>query len=365
MPADLPDGVVVVLEQVARPSASRRAAGGSRPRRSAGCRPRSRSSSARRSGTGCAPPGPQLVGGGLGVALLAGQPPGRGQHGEVVVPGHLPDLLDVAGLRLVAVVDAGRRAAGPGARRPVTGSRNQSGSALSARRAPRDTSRSRPGPGRRRRSARPRPRESPGCGQTPAAATEKGRSAQDVRRQRRRFAGPDLPAGPRLRRPTSSARWSHLGGRHPAEPPQIPAEAGRLTRSPACRSPGCCRRRASLGSSRPATPTGSAWRRRCARPRRTAPAAPLALVLPGERPVAALPLGRPHGDPLEVVQPAVPAVAGDVEGLLREARAAVGDVGDRRHRAVGEAQRGVHVAHRSPRRTPRPGSARPARSGCR
>ena len=52
-----------------------------------------------------APPGPQLVGDGLGVPLVPGEPPRGGQHGQVVVPGQLPDLLDVAGDRLVAVVD--------------------------------------------------------------------------------------------------------------------------------------------------------------------------------------------------------------------------------------------------------------------
>ena len=59
-------------------------------------------------------------GGGLGVALVLRQPPGGRQHGEVVVPGHLPDLLDVARLRLVAMVDAEGE---PSVRRPAPGQR--------------------------------------------------------------------------------------------------------------------------------------------------------------------------------------------------------------------------------------------------
>ena len=54
--------------------------------------------------------------------LVAGQPPGRGQHGEVVVARELPDRLDVAGLGLVAVVDPERE---PVLRRPPAGDRVQ------------------------------------------------------------------------------------------------------------------------------------------------------------------------------------------------------------------------------------------------
>ena len=59
----------------------------------------------------------------------------------------------------------------------------------------------------------------------------------------------------------------------------------------------------------------------------------LTLVLT-EHPAPTLPVGRPHGDPLEVVQPPVAPVTGHVQSLLREAGAAVGQVGDGPHRTV-------------------------------
>src|SRR5688572_7968093 len=52
------------------------------------------------------PPGTQLFRGRIRVMLLLRQPPCARQNGQVMVPGHLPDLLNVAGLRLVAMMDA-------------------------------------------------------------------------------------------------------------------------------------------------------------------------------------------------------------------------------------------------------------------
>ena len=52
------------------------------------------------------PPGPQLAGDPLGVLLVLAQVPGGGQQGQVLQPGDLPDLLDVADLFLGPVVDA-------------------------------------------------------------------------------------------------------------------------------------------------------------------------------------------------------------------------------------------------------------------
>ncbi len=136
MPGNLPDGVVIVLEQVAH----------LRPFVEQPANPGPRDQADRRLDTACpvhaaqervgTPPGAQLRRGRLGVSLVLRQPPGGGQDGEVMMPRHLPDLLDVAGFRLVPVVDAecqpGRRARG--ARSPDR--ENQSGSALSARRIP-------------------------------------------------------------------------------------------------------------------------------------------------------------------------------------------------------------------------------------
>jgi hypothetical protein len=42
-----------------------------------------------------------VLGDALGVPVVAGQGVGRGQHGEVLVPRRLPDLLDVADRVLV------------------------------------------------------------------------------------------------------------------------------------------------------------------------------------------------------------------------------------------------------------------------
>jgi hypothetical protein len=52
----------------------------------------------------------------------------------------------------------------------------------------------------------------------------------------------------------------------------------------------------------------------------------LALVLAGDRALAVPAAGEPDGDPLEVVQLAVPPAAGDVQRLLREPGASAGEV---------------------------------------
>ncbi len=57
-----------------------------------------------------APPRAEVGGHQLGVPVVAGQPPGAGQDGQVVVAGELPDLLDVPRVAGVAVVDVERGA---------------------------------------------------------------------------------------------------------------------------------------------------------------------------------------------------------------------------------------------------------------
>ena len=66
------------------------------------------------------PPGAELARHPVRVRLVAGQEPGGGQQREVLQPGDLPDLLDVAGLLLRAVVDPEAVAVrvGRGARSP-------------------------------------------------------------------------------------------------------------------------------------------------------------------------------------------------------------------------------------------------------
>ena len=57
------------------------------------------------------PPGAQLGGDRLGVAVLAGEPPGGREHRKVVVAGQFPHGLDVPRQGLVTVVDAERQRA--------------------------------------------------------------------------------------------------------------------------------------------------------------------------------------------------------------------------------------------------------------
>ena len=266
------------------------------------------------------------------------------------MPGQLPDLLDVAGLRLVPVVDAERELLRSGARRPVTGSRNQSGSALSDRGVPRAPSRSRPAPVGGLRRARPRPREPPGCGQTPAVARRRVDSRQDARRQRRRLAGPHLPARPRRAASDVQRAIGHLG-----RLTCVGAVAGTSRgRDGSQASPACPVARLRSDGER-----GSGGRdERLQRDRHggagadgldeAAPAARAGPCPDRRAPARALlALRRPHGGPLEVVQPrrcGHPPATSRVSFGKR--RAAAGDVGDRRHRAVGEAQGGVHVRPR-------------------
>ena len=106
-----------------------------------------------------------------------------------------------------------------GARRPVTGSRNQSGSALSARR--RTQHGPRPGQdrvggvdqaGRERPAARRR-------WPTPAAVDAKARSGRVPRGSAAAVAGLDLAAGPESAPSGIQRAVDHLGRRHPAKPP--------------------------------------------------------------------------------------------------------------------------------------------------
>ena len=115
MPGELPDGIVVVLEQVADlgPLVQQPTDPYPRDQANAGLDPaRPVHSAEKRVRT---PPGAKLVRGGLGVALVTRQPPGRRQHRDVVMTRHLPHLLDVARLRLVPMIDAKRQ---PPIRRP-------------------------------------------------------------------------------------------------------------------------------------------------------------------------------------------------------------------------------------------------------
>ena len=106
MPGNLPNGIIIVLEKVTHL--------GPLIEQSAGPRPGDQADSCldtacpvhtgqERVGT---PPGAQLPRGRLGVALVLRQPPCGRQDGDVMMPGHLPDLLDVARLGLVPMMDA-------------------------------------------------------------------------------------------------------------------------------------------------------------------------------------------------------------------------------------------------------------------
>ena len=106
VPGNLSEGIVIVLEQVADlgPVIEQPADPGP------GDQADSSLNTARPMHSGeewvCTPPRAKLIPSGLGVALVLREPPGGRQHSEVMVPGELPNLLDIARLGLVAMVNA-------------------------------------------------------------------------------------------------------------------------------------------------------------------------------------------------------------------------------------------------------------------
>ena len=109
VPADLADRVVVVLEQVAdlRPVVEQPSDPGPADQPDTDLDPAGPVHSGEERIR--PPPGPQLSVDRLGITLVPRQPPGAREHRQVVMAGQLPDLLDVAGLGLVAVVDPERQ----------------------------------------------------------------------------------------------------------------------------------------------------------------------------------------------------------------------------------------------------------------
>ena len=109
MPGNLPEGIVIVLEEVAHlgPLVEQPADPGpgdqANPGFDTACPVDARQERVR------TPPGAQLRRGRLCITLVLRQPPGGRQNGDLMVPRHLPNLLDVAGLRLVPMVDAERQ----------------------------------------------------------------------------------------------------------------------------------------------------------------------------------------------------------------------------------------------------------------
>ena len=145
------------------------------------------------------PPGAELARHPVGVRLLAGQEPGGGQQREVLQPGDLPDLLDVAGLLLRAVVDPEAVAAGigaaPGHRIGEPVGLDQVGP---GRRPAPPTRPSAAGP---RRRARP-----PGPARAPARRCPAGSTAPNLAHAGRRRAGQRPARGRTCRR--VQAAWS-------------------------------------------------------------------------------------------------------------------------------------------------------------
>ena len=197
-------------------------------------------------------------------------------------PGDLPDLLDVAGLLLRAVVDAERVAAGSD-RRPVTGSRNQSGCSMSVRSTPRISHSPRSS-----RSAPPEPASWPprhprgGAGRQYRGERRSRRPPPPRRGRRARGspAGGTRPRGPPGRGPARPSRRGTSGppgGRTSRAVPDGCAHTCSGGRSAGCRGP-----RSSPWSSRQATPAESAWPRQSGRLRRSGPAR-RAAPCPGRR----------------------------------------------------------------------------------
>ena len=292
----------------------------------AGPRARCRWSSARRTGTGSA--ATRSAAARRRRSAYRSSPVSHqavGEHGQVVVPRQLPDLLDVAGDRLVAVVDPEREpvAAAHGGRSPGRGT--SPGRRCPARATPSTVQLAGQDPVGRGDHGRPAPaRTTCAHGPTPAVVGERravvAQPAAAVRRGRPGAPGgaPSAGAGPR-----STAR------RRP-RPATSRAAAGRTSRAgPAHSVTGSPDGRlVPTASVARVVATSESQRDRHRRaasgpPRRTRSSSrALALVLPGERALDVLAARRPHRDPGEVVQPPVAAAAGDVERLLREAAAA-------------------------------------------
>ena len=169
------------------------------------------------------PPGAELGGGGLGVALIAAEAVGGGQHGEVLVAGRLPNVLDVADHGRVAEVDV--EAVGPvrgppagaGVKEPVRGRRHVVagvGEHL-------------PAPGEQPLGGLLEP--DPGLlGDVVGAAGEGGGEVRGGRQRGRVGAGVgDLPAPPAALGQLVAGPAGHLRRRHAGQSPRVPAEVHR------------------------------------------------------------------------------------------------------------------------------------------
>ena len=207
------------------------------------------------------PPRPQVLGHPLGVPLVPGDRVGGGEHGEVLVPGRLPDLLDVPDRVLVAVRHV--EGVAPGARRPVFGSYHQSGSARSSRSTPKNSAC--PAISRSASATRRFAASGGTAAIVPAGSTAVNRAPVTLGQSRPRRPPP--PPAHRVARPAAD-----LPRPHPGQPPQVPARTPRLTvigpppASPARRRPGRPARRGWPPWWRPATPAAPASARRSARP---------------------------------------------------------------------------------------------------
>src|SRR5262245_37231167 len=168
------------------------------------------------------PPGAKLVGYPLRIRLVVCEEPGGSQQREVLQPGDLPDLLDVAGLLLRAVVDAEgvavrrRPAAGHRVEEPVGRHEVGPGYAEDLPLTPQQLVRGRKGGllgllghaggGLRREN-----------GGEPATGRVRGRG-------RRSLPASYPPARPGDLACLVTGAPGHLGGRHPRYPARVPAD---------------------------------------------------------------------------------------------------------------------------------------------
>ena len=282
-----------------------------------------------------APPGAQLVGHPLGVGLVAGEEPRRGQQREVLQAGDLPDLLDVAGLLLRAVVDPERVALrlGTRARSPGRGTSRARPGRSGPRRAP-PTARpasccGRRGDGRRALGRAPAPRCPRGRTAVKSCSAGSGRGG----RGELAAGGPAGATRPRRRAWSRARQATSAGDIRPsrrAYQPSREVAPQRLTRAPG-------------GRSARLSPTAMVARvvadqrveRRSASGRRSRTASTncassraLALVLAAAGARGALLRPDQTVASGEVVEPGAAAAAGGVQRLLRVPRVARGDVRD-------------------------------------
>ena len=293
------------------------------------------------------PPGAEMVGDPAGVPLVTGEEPGGGQQREVLQPGDLPDLLDVADLLLPSGDRSGRRSGPDRTGGPSPGRGTSRAGPYRSATTPRTSHSPLEQPLRAGQDGRP------GLAGNPRGGARRQDGGEPAVAARRRGVGresvPGSPAG-RTTPPgapghacamaTSAGDIRRAGGAY-----QPSRDDVALTPAPASRSAGSRRRRSvalvvairdssGIGIGAPARPAST-------KPRQLGSAGPC----PGRPATAWCCCPRPLQTVafLKLSRRALRPPAAASRRLLREARIAARDVGDDTARAVLEPHGDLHV----------------------